>query len=89
MQNAFLVNEKDSVAIVNCPIRAGETVTYLAQDETVSLSALHDIPIYHKIAVKDIGKGESVIKYGEFIGIATQDIKAGEHVHTHNLTDIT
>lgn len=39
----------------------------------------------HKYAVKDIADGEKVIKYGCAIGIATTDIKKGEHVHSHNL----
>lgn len=39
----------------------------------------------HKYAVRDIKKGESVIKYGMPIGQAVCDIKKGEHVHTHNL----
>lgn len=39
----------------------------------------------HKRAIKDIAKGEAVIKYGYSIGNATSDIKAGEHVHSHNL----
>ena len=39
----------------------------------------------HKYARFDIKKGESVIKYGFPIGIASADIKAGEHVHSHNL----
>ena len=39
----------------------------------------------HKYAVRDIKKGEKVIKYGFSIGIAVQDITAGEHIHTHNL----
>ena len=39
----------------------------------------------HKYAVRDIAKGESIIKYGQPIGHATRDIKAGEHVHTHNV----
>jgi len=39
----------------------------------------------HKYALRDIAKGENVIKYGNPIGHATADIKAGEHVHTHNL----
>lgn len=39
----------------------------------------------HKYAVRDLKKGEAVIKYGFSIGIAKQDIKASEHVHTHNL----
>ena len=39
----------------------------------------------HKYALRDIKKGENVIKYGNPIGHATADIKAGEHVHTHNV----
>ena len=39
----------------------------------------------HKVALRDIKKGENVIKYGYPIGNALEDIKAGEHVHTHNI----
>lgn len=39
----------------------------------------------HKYAVRDIKAGENIIKYGSPIGHATIDIKAGEHVHTHNV----
>lgn len=39
----------------------------------------------HKIALSDIKKGENVIKYGYPIGHAVEDIKAGDHVHTHNI----
>lgn len=39
----------------------------------------------HKYARTDINCGEFVVKYGEVIGVAVQDIKKGEHVHSHNL----
>ena len=39
----------------------------------------------HKTAFCDIKKGEDVIKYGYPIGVATEDIKVGEHVHSHNM----
>ena len=39
----------------------------------------------HKYALNDIKKGEDIIKYGNPIGQATDDIKKGEHVHTHNV----
>ncbi len=39
----------------------------------------------HKYAIRDIAKGENVIKYGQPIGHATANIKCGEHVHSHNL----
>ena len=44
-----------------------------------------DIGSGHKYAIKDIKKGENVIKYGCPIGHATEDIKVGDHVHTHNV----
>lgn len=39
----------------------------------------------HKYAARDIKAGEDIIKYGQPIGHATEDIKKGEHVHTHNV----
>lgn len=43
------------------------------------------IPAGHKFALRDIREGEYIIKYGAVIGRATQNIAAGEWVHTHNL----
>jgi altronate dehydratase len=43
------------------------------------------IPFGHKMALTRIASGSAVIKYGEVIGVATADIAAGEHVHSHNL----
>lgn len=51
----------------------------------ISLVASGDIPAGHKFALRDINKGEYIIKYGEIIGRATTDIKKGEWVHTHNV----
>ena len=44
-----------------------------------------DIENGHKYAERDIKAGENIIKYGQPIGHAVADIKAGEHVHTHNM----
>ncbi|MFX1586729.1 MAG: UxaA family hydrolase [Promethearchaeota archaeon] len=44
-----------------------------------------EIPMGHKFALIDINKGELIKKYGEIIGIATQNIKAGDWIHTHNI----
>jgi len=43
------------------------------------------IPTGHKLAVKEIRKGDHVVKYGQVIGTATQDIGLGDHVHVHNV----
>ena len=51
----------------------------------VCLDGNEKIPAGHKYALFPIAKGEYVIKYGEIIGRATQDIAQGEWVHTHNV----
>lgn len=51
----------------------------------VCLDGSDTIPAGHKFALVPIAKGEFVIKYGEIIGRATQDIQPGDWVHTHNL----
>ena len=44
------------------------------------------ISLGHKFALIDINQGDLAIKYGQPIGIATEDIKKGDWIHTHNLT---
>ena len=51
----------------------------------VCLDGNDKIPAGHKYALKNIAKGEYVVKYGEIIGRASQDIAQGEWVHTHNV----
>jgi (2R)-sulfolactate sulfo-lyase subunit alpha len=49
------------------------------------LTAKADIPIGHKVALKDLSEGDTVIKYGEDIGKMVGPAEQGGHVHTHNL----
>ena len=51
----------------------------------VSLAGTEKIPAGHKYALREIKKGEYIVKYGEIIGRATADIGQGEWVHTHNV----
>lgn len=73
----IIINEKDNVAVALHNIKSGE--------EHNGMIFLNDIPFGHKVAIKNISKGENIIKYGFPIGYAKDDIKLGEHVHTHNL----
>src|SRR5216683_7298445 len=62
------------------------TVALNASGETVQeLTVRQRIPFGHKVAVRDIPQGKQVHRYGFPIGIATTEIKAGEHVHSHNM----
>ena len=87
MRNAMIIDAKDNVAVAIEPIAKGDAAVYVCEGKEVSLPALEDITIYHKLATRDIAKGEPVVKYGEHIGVASCDIKAGEHVHCHNLEE--
>ena len=48
------------------------------------LKAEADIPIGHKVALKDLAEGDTVFKYGEDIGKMVGAAEKGGHVHTHN-----
>lgn len=89
MKTEFLVHEAgDSVGVVVVEgIKAGQELTgwVMAQDKTVKMKVLDDIPIGHKLALKDLGVGDTVIKYGTDIGKVVAPIKAGAHLHVHNV----
>lgn len=88
MRHKFLVHAPhDSVGVAVTPIRAGETVegVVLEDDSTVSVAAVQDVPLGHKIALVAIPAKGTVVKYSVPIGVATADITPGAHVHTHNL----
>ena len=84
---ALKVNDLDNLATVFAnDVKAGMLVDIKdKKGNTITATVLADIPYGHKVAVKDIKKGELINKYGEEIGIATKDIKKGEYVHVHNL----
>ena len=54
-------------------------------DGSITAHARESIPLGHKIALRDIAAGETVVKYGHDIGRASTAIPAGAHVHVHNL----
>lgn len=85
MRNGLIIDERDNVAVAIEPIAKGDSVTWVCNGKDVSVTALEDITIYHKLAARDIAAGEPVVKYGEHIGIASCDIKVGAHVHVHNV----
>lgn len=85
MKNAMLIDPADNVVVAIEPIAKDGPVEYDCGGETRRLTALEDITIYHKLACRDIPQGEPVVKYGQHIGSAVTDIKAGQHVHVHNV----
>jgi altronate hydrolase len=73
------VSPNDNVLIALAPLPRGVAL----DGEAITVG--DEVPAGHKIAARLIRAGESVLKYGYPIGVATRDIAAGEHVHTHNV----
>lgn len=89
MATQFIVHDKaDTVGVVVVEdVKPGQDLTgwIMETDATVSLKALDPVPLGHKIALRDVKSGETVLKYGHDVGRAIADIGKGRHVHIHNL----
>jgi altronate dehydratase small subunit len=82
---AIVMKASDNVATVVETVEPDTVAVLEIQGNRVSVRVIERIPFGHKFAVRDIGRGQLVVKYGEPIGVATRDIKAGSHVHVHNV----
>ena len=74
---AVRLDETDNVATAVRVLEPGEEVLGIVAAERIGRG--------HKVALRAIGSGEAVTKYGQFIGNASSDIATGAHVHTHNV----
>ncbi|MBQ7740616.1 MAG: altronate dehydratase [Eubacterium sp.] len=77
MKKLIRINDNDNVAVALCDLESGYNEDGLTLKENIKKA--------HKTALFDMKKGERVIKYGYPIGTLTSDVKAGEHIHSHNL----
>jgi (2R)-sulfolactate sulfo-lyase subunit alpha len=88
MIHVLVHDKKDTVGVVVVEgVKAGQELTgwVMEGDATIKVKALNDVPIGHKLATREIKKGDTVIKYGHDIGRAVADIRLGEHAHVHNI----
>ena len=77
----------DNVGVAVVDIKAGESIAgrILANNADVQTESRMEIPLGHKIALRDFKEGDTVIKYGEEIGKVVAPIQKGDHVHVHNV----
>jgi (2R)-sulfolactate sulfo-lyase subunit alpha len=88
MIHILVHDKKDTVGVAVIEgIKAGQEMVgwVMEDDSTITVKAINDIPIGHKAALREIKKGDTIIKYGFDIGKAVADIKLGEHAHVHNI----
>jgi altronate hydrolase len=78
---ALKLHPDDDVAVALVPLSVGRLLTIGGQ--SVRLAA--NLTAGHKLALRPVERGQPVRRYGQVIGFATQDIAAGDHVHSHNL----
>ncbi|WP_438862494.1 UxaA family hydrolase [Neptunicella sp.] len=79
MKSLLKIHPNDNVAVATRDLTAGQRY------DEFDLILLDDIPAGHKVALNDIAPQQLIIKYGFEIGGSTCPIKAGQHIHSHNL----
>ncbi|WP_436374615.1 UxaA family hydrolase [Cytobacillus sp. BC1816] len=81
--NAIKLDRKDNVAVALRSIKPGEFLAVQGENEAIEIK--ENIPYGHKIAAINIPKDSKIIKYGECMGISTEEINPGYHVHVSNV----
>jgi altronate hydrolase len=79
--SAIQLNPRDNVAIARVPLSIGIALKVGG----TNLHTRSAIPAGHKVAIKNVAPGETLIRYGQIIGRASRAIEPGDHVHTHNV----
>ena len=91
MKKGILLHEPDDdVGVTAMDLKAGEVVQAVTlEGEPVSeITLVEDVPLSHKVAMRDMQADKHVIEYGREIGYASRAIAAGAHVHTQNLKSL-
>ncbi len=91
MSYGFLIHgETDDVGVAVRDLKAGEIVTGVTQKDRqeVTLTLRQDVPLGHKLALRDKQSGDTIVKYHEVIGRAVTAIQKGDHVHVHNIKSV-
>jgi (2R)-sulfolactate sulfo-lyase subunit alpha len=86
MTHGILMHEPDDdVGVAVSDLQSGSQVgaITLEGDPVRAVTLVNDVPLGHKVAMRDIPRGKDVIEYGRVIGIAVLDAPLGSHVHMH------
>ena len=81
MRKLLILDARDNVAVCLVDLEVGD----LIEQDNIKIKVISRIARGHKIASKEIAKGEGIIKYGERMGHAVAPIAIGDHVHVHNI----
>lgn len=82
LRRSLMINPKDSVVMVLEDSHKGDTVSVPGMGE---ITLIEDVEFAHKVLIRELKKGEPVIKYGEEIGYMLKDASPGTWIHNHNM----
>jgi (2R)-sulfolactate sulfo-lyase subunit alpha len=88
MKHGILMHEfEDDVGVAVEDLKKGSKVGVVTLEGKAvgAVRILHNIPLGHKVALRDLPRDKPVIKYGRPIGKAIAAVARGAHVHTHNV----
>ena len=90
MSNTDIIihDEKDNVGVVviDSTTKDQEYSCWIMENnKTIKIQSTNNIPLGHKIALRDFKQGDTILKYGHDIGKVVASIKKGDHVHVHNV----
>ena len=91
MKKGILLHEADDdVGVTAMDLKAGEVIqaVTLEGEPVTEITLVEDIPLSHKVAMREMEAQKHVIEYGRPIGYASKAIVKGAHVHTHNLKSL-
>jgi len=91
MKKGILLHEADDdVGVTAMDLTTGEVVqaVTLEGEPVTQIKMVDDIPLGHKVAMRDMPDQKHIIEYGRPIGYAAKAIAAGAHVHTHNIKSL-
>tara|TARA_B100000614_G_C14463185_1_gene459291 strand:- start:310 stop:609 length:300 start_codon:yes stop_codon:yes gene_type:complete len=84
----LMLDSEDHVALALTPLAPGDIARIKTSDGDRQVEIREAIPRYHKFTVRPLADQTLVIKGGEAIGITTADVRAGCHLHTHNIKSV-
>jgi (2R)-sulfolactate sulfo-lyase subunit alpha len=88
MKHSILLHEPDDdVGVAVMDLKKGSSVGAVTLEGKAvgSVKLLNNVPLGHKVAMRDLAKDKPVTKYGRPVGKAVVEISKGAHVHTHNV----
>lgn len=91
MKKGILLHEPDDdFGVAAMDLKAGEEIqaVTLEGQPVTPIKLVDDVPLGHKVAMRDMENGKHVQEYGRAIGYASQSIKLGAHVHVHNIKSL-